>query len=271
MNVIVVPAVKIIGICSSLFCRQCDGLPVQRHLVGEINIILQGEGGLGPLGLFAGIELLQPLDKIDAAPGFDLPGRQGVERLPPLDMRSGHRVAEQGNLIKAASLRDPVDLGKKRVDLVSHRVQLLLAVSAVGGLDAELVRADQHLVDLVQRGVGGLHNVDAFRNVLLAAVQLRDLPAHLFRYGKTGGVVRGSVDPEAGGQLFQSFSCVRICASVLIVRAYCRYVRLDPHDPTSVYSQSSSSSKPARLISGLTRSPWKSLPPVMWRLYFSAR
>ena len=40
---------------------------------------------------------------------------------------------------------------------------------------------------------------------------------------------------------------------------------------TGYISQSKSRSKAARAMSGFTRSPWKSLPPVAWIWYFSVR
>ena len=58
-------------------------------------------------------------------------------------------------------------------------------------------------MDLLHRSLSGLDQRSAILDVLLGGVQTGDLSTHLLRNGQTGGVVTGTVDLVAGGQLLQ--------------------------------------------------------------------
>ena len=76
---------------------------------------------------------------------------------------------------------------------------------AVLVLDRQVTDALQHRVDLAEGAFRGLDERDAVLRVALRLSETADLAAHLLRDGEAGGVVRGTVDAIAAGELLHGF------------------------------------------------------------------
>ena len=113
-------------------------------------------------------------------------------------------AVQQLDAVEVGRVRNPVDLGAELVDLLLELSTVgSILKGAVGGLLGQLIHAVEHVVDLGQGALGGLHQGDAVLGVVLGLVQAGDLGAHLLGDGEARGVVTGAVDLVAGGQLLQ--------------------------------------------------------------------
>ena len=144
---------------------------------------------------------------------------------------SGHRAVQQLDAVEVGGVGDAVDLALELIDLLLE----LLAVGAVlkgavGGLLGQLIHAVEHVVDLGQGALGGLHQGDAVLGVVLGLVQAGDLGAHLLGDGEAGGVVAGAVDLVAGGQLLQVLGQGGGVVGVVAVGVHRHNIVLNTHD-----------------------------------------
>ena len=143
---------------------------------------------------------------------------------------ASQRTVQQLDAVEVGGVGDAVDLVLELLDLLLE----LGAVSAVlkgavGGLLGQLVHAVEHVVDLGQGALGGLHQGDAVLGVVLGLVQAGDLGAHLLGDGEARGVVAGAVDLVAGGQLLQVLGQGGGVVGVVAVGVHRHDVMLDPH------------------------------------------
>ena len=99
------------------------------------------------------------------------------------------------------------DLGRDRVLVVGRQ-------RAVVELDLQVTDALQHRVHLGEGAFRGLDERDAVLRVALRLSQTTDLAAHLLRDGEAGGVIRGTVDAIAAGELLHGLrACVDVAVS----------------------------------------------------------
>ena len=159
----------------------------------------------------------------------------------------GHRRRDGGIEVQnfivlqgAIQQLDAVEVGGvgDAVDFVAELYNLFLKLGAVGlvlkgavgGLLGQLVHAVEHVVDLGEGALGGLHQGDTVLGVVLGLVQAGDLGAHLLGDGQTRGVVAGPVDLIAGRQLLQVLGQGAGVVGVVAVGVHRHDVVLNTHD-----------------------------------------
>jgi hypothetical protein len=92
----------------------------------------------------------------------------------------------------------------RHLDLDLHAV--FGAVYAVGGLHSQLAEPLDDVLGFLKEAFGSLDERDAVLGVFARPLEAANLGAHLFRYGESGSVVAGAVDPqpEASFSMFLS-------------------------------------------------------------------
>ena len=139
-------------------------------------------------------------------------------------------AVQQVDAVEVGGLGDAVDLRLQGVHLGLQVLAVhIVLVGAVGGLGGQLHHAVEHVVDLGEGALGGLHQGDAVLGVLLGGLQAGDLGPHLLADGQTGGVVAGAVDLVAGGELLQVLGQSGSIGGVVAVGVHRHDIVLDPH------------------------------------------
>ena len=164
----------------------------------------QGRGGLGGVAAHLGVQLGVIQSQIGAG-DLAVAGSHGgglgeAERIGV----QAQGAIEQLDAVEVGAVANTVDLAEQLVHFLLHLVAVGgVVVGAVGGLGGQLHHTVEHVVNLSQGTLGGLHQGDAVLGVLLGGLQASDLSTHLLRNGQTGGIVTGAVDLVAGGELLQ--------------------------------------------------------------------
>ena len=144
---------------------------------------------------------------------------------------SRHRTIQQLDAVEVGGVSNAVDLVLELGDLLLELGTVgLILIGAVGGLLGQLVHAVEHVVDLGEGALGGLHQGDTVLGVVLGLVQAGDLGAHLLGDGQTRGVVAGPVDLIAGRQLLQVLGQGAGVVGVVAVGVHRHDVVLNTHD-----------------------------------------
>ena len=147
---------------------------------------------------------------------------------------SSHQTAvEQLLTVEVGAVSNTVDLSAELVHLLLELLPVKLDVGAVGGLNGQLVHAVEHVVDLGEGALGGLHQGDAVVGVVLGLVQAGDLGPHLLGDGQPGGVVAGAVDLVAGAQLLQVLGQGAGVVVVVAIGIHRHNIVLNAHDKSS--------------------------------------
>ena len=115
-----------------------------------------------------------------------------------------HRAVQQLDAVEVGGVSDTVDFSQQLIHFLLEVVTVyLIVIGAVGGLAGQLHHTVEHIVDLSQSALSGLHQGDAVLGVLLSHVQTSNLGPHLLRDSQTSGIVTGAIDFVARGQLFK--------------------------------------------------------------------
>ena len=145
-----------------------------------------------------------------------------------------HGAVQQLDAVEVGGVGDAVDLALELVDLLLELIAVgAVLIGAVGGLLGQLVHAVEHVVDLGEGALGGLHQGDTVLGVVLGLVQAGDLGAHLLGNGQTRGVVAGPVDLIAGRQLLQVLGQGAGVVGVVAVGVHRHDVVLNTHSDFS--------------------------------------
>ena len=123
-------------------------------------------------------------------------------------LSSGYKINRAGDDAAGLAISEKMraqitglETAQKLIDFLLHlRTVGGVVISAVGGLGGQLHHTVEHIMDLSQSALSGLHQADAVLGVLLCGFQTGDLGTHFFGNRQTGSVVTGAVDLVAGGQ-----------------------------------------------------------------------
>ena len=94
-------------------------------------------------------------------------------------------AVQQLDAVEVSGVSDTVNFGLQGVNfLLEVGAVDLVVVGAVSGLGSQVVHAVEHVLNLLHRALGGLHQGDAVLDVLGSGVQAGDLGAHLLGNGQ---------------------------------------------------------------------------------------
>ncbi|MPN02865.1 hypothetical protein SDC9_150086 [bioreactor metagenome] len=193
-----------------------DGRTGQGNLTGAIDVRGKRRGGRG---------------RVAAAPNnlnvLDTVGDGSIRS----DGTLAQGAIKQVDAVEVGGVGNPVDFGLELAYLLLQVGAVgLVVIGAVGGLVGQLHHAVEHVVDLGEGALGGLHQVDAALGVVLCGLKTGDLSAHLLADGKAGGVVAGTVDLVAGRQLLKVLGQGAGVAGIVTIGVHRHNVVLYTHD-----------------------------------------